>query len=232
MLLQYVLSFRKQFIWCAYWVGLGILSSVGLGTGLHTFVLYLVSILIRCKVYQYFLQAIPLCGSDLIKSGASQGICFSSWKKSSNYYEQGLHSYWYSTSCCLCATGAGARHPQSSQMWGTRWSQRSIYRIHFFNLQLYPYILLGYAQISPSPVCNTPSTECSMHLYFICLCLGFLFKSHITLHYVVISLTCLNSFDLFLIARVRILLLLRWLLLNACLWTFQSLLIPMSKLLA
>lgn len=37
----YVLSFRKQFIWCAYWVGLGILSSVGLGTGLHTFVLYL-----------------------------------------------------------------------------------------------------------------------------------------------------------------------------------------------
>lgn len=25
-----------------YWVGLGFLSSVGLGTGLHTFVLYLV----------------------------------------------------------------------------------------------------------------------------------------------------------------------------------------------
>uniref|UniRef100_H2YI53 Vacuole membrane protein 1 n=1 Tax=Ciona savignyi TaxID=51511 RepID=H2YI53_CIOSA len=27
--------------WCGYWVGLGILSSVGLGTGLHTFLLYL-----------------------------------------------------------------------------------------------------------------------------------------------------------------------------------------------
>lgn len=27
-----------------YWLGLGILSSVGLGTGLHTFVLYLVSV--------------------------------------------------------------------------------------------------------------------------------------------------------------------------------------------
>lgn len=27
--------------WCLYWVGLGILSSVGLGTGLHTFLLYL-----------------------------------------------------------------------------------------------------------------------------------------------------------------------------------------------
>lgn len=37
----YVRSFRKQFLWCTYWVGLGILSSVGLGTGLHTFLLYL-----------------------------------------------------------------------------------------------------------------------------------------------------------------------------------------------
>lgn len=27
--------------WCGWWVGLGILSSVGLGTGLHTFLLYL-----------------------------------------------------------------------------------------------------------------------------------------------------------------------------------------------
>ncbi|XP_028143679.1 vacuole membrane protein 1 isoform X1 [Diabrotica virgifera virgifera] len=31
----------KQLLWCSYWVGLGILSSVGLGTGLHTFLLYL-----------------------------------------------------------------------------------------------------------------------------------------------------------------------------------------------
>jgi hypothetical protein len=28
-------------LWCGWWVGLGILSSVGLGTGLHTFLLYL-----------------------------------------------------------------------------------------------------------------------------------------------------------------------------------------------
>ncbi|GFO15119.1 vacuole membrane protein 1 [Plakobranchus ocellatus] len=34
-------SVEKKFLWCAYWVGLGILSSVGLGTGLHTFLLYL-----------------------------------------------------------------------------------------------------------------------------------------------------------------------------------------------
>lgn len=39
---QYVEYLEKKFLWCAYWVGLGILSSVGLGTGLHTFLLYLV----------------------------------------------------------------------------------------------------------------------------------------------------------------------------------------------
>uniref|UniRef100_A0A8D2L2A1 Vacuole membrane protein 1 n=1 Tax=Varanus komodoensis TaxID=61221 RepID=A0A8D2L2A1_VARKO len=38
---QYVLYMEKKLLWCAYWVGLGILSSVGLGTGLHTFLLYL-----------------------------------------------------------------------------------------------------------------------------------------------------------------------------------------------
>uniref|UniRef100_A0A8C3L2R4 Vacuole membrane protein 1 n=1 Tax=Chrysolophus pictus TaxID=9089 RepID=A0A8C3L2R4_CHRPC len=41
---QYVRYMEKKFFWCAYWVGLGILSSVGLGTGLHTFLLYLVSV--------------------------------------------------------------------------------------------------------------------------------------------------------------------------------------------
>lgn len=40
--LKYVAYLEKRFLWCAYWVGLGILSSVGLGTGLHTFLLYLV----------------------------------------------------------------------------------------------------------------------------------------------------------------------------------------------
>ncbi|KAL8580976.1 Vacuolar membrane protease [Nucella lapillus] len=32
---------ESKLLWCGYWVGLGILSSVGLGTGLHTFLLYL-----------------------------------------------------------------------------------------------------------------------------------------------------------------------------------------------
>jgi hypothetical protein len=41
--LQYVKFIEKYVLWCSYWIGLGILSSVGLGTGLHTFLLYLVS---------------------------------------------------------------------------------------------------------------------------------------------------------------------------------------------
>ncbi|XP_032354276.1 vacuole membrane protein 1 isoform X2 [Camelus ferus] len=38
---KYVQRIEKQFLLYAYWIGLGILSSVGLGTGLHTFLLYL-----------------------------------------------------------------------------------------------------------------------------------------------------------------------------------------------
>ncbi|CAB4066953.1 VMP1 [Lepeophtheirus salmonis] len=38
---QYVQSYEKYILWCIWWVGLGVLSSVGLGTGLHTFILYL-----------------------------------------------------------------------------------------------------------------------------------------------------------------------------------------------
>lgn len=36
-----LLYLRKKFIWCCYWMGLGVASSIGLGTGLHTFLLYL-----------------------------------------------------------------------------------------------------------------------------------------------------------------------------------------------
>ncbi|KAK7479955.1 hypothetical protein BaRGS_00028782 [Batillaria attramentaria] len=36
-----IAAVQKRLLWYAYWVGLGILSSVGLGTGLHTFLLYL-----------------------------------------------------------------------------------------------------------------------------------------------------------------------------------------------
>lgn len=39
--LQYVENVEKKVFWCLYWLGLGVLSSIGLGSGLHTFVLYL-----------------------------------------------------------------------------------------------------------------------------------------------------------------------------------------------
>uniref|UniRef100_A0A8C4PX89 Vacuole membrane protein 1 n=1 Tax=Eptatretus burgeri TaxID=7764 RepID=A0A8C4PX89_EPTBU len=38
---EYVRHVEKKVLWCIYWLGLGILSSFGLGTGLHTFLLYL-----------------------------------------------------------------------------------------------------------------------------------------------------------------------------------------------
>ncbi|XP_019848781.1 PREDICTED: vacuole membrane protein 1-like [Amphimedon queenslandica] len=38
---EFVRKVEWQLLWCGYWIGLGILSSVGLGTGLHTFLLYL-----------------------------------------------------------------------------------------------------------------------------------------------------------------------------------------------
>ncbi|XP_029036899.1 vacuole membrane protein 1-like isoform X1 [Osmia bicornis bicornis] len=38
---QVLRAWETKIIWWLYWIGLGVLSSVGLGTGLHTFVLYL-----------------------------------------------------------------------------------------------------------------------------------------------------------------------------------------------
>ena len=51
---QVVASIEKLLLWCGYWIGLGILSSVGLGTGLHTFLLYLVSYMYICTVHIQF----------------------------------------------------------------------------------------------------------------------------------------------------------------------------------
>ena len=41
LIFKYVEIIDEKVIWCSYWVFLGILSSIGLGSGLHTFVLYL-----------------------------------------------------------------------------------------------------------------------------------------------------------------------------------------------
>lgn len=39
---EHIRVVEKHLVWCLYWVGLGVLSSVGFGTGLHTFLIYLV----------------------------------------------------------------------------------------------------------------------------------------------------------------------------------------------
>lgn len=47
--MQGIGTLQKTLLWWGYWVGLGILSSVGLGTGLHTFLLYLVRFIDFCN---------------------------------------------------------------------------------------------------------------------------------------------------------------------------------------
>ena len=44
----------------AYWILLGIASSVGLGTGLHTFVLYLGPHIAKITLYSYECNDIPV----------------------------------------------------------------------------------------------------------------------------------------------------------------------------
>nr|XP_046267783.1 vacuole membrane protein 1-like isoform X5 [Scatophagus argus] len=62
---KYVRYMEKKTLWCAYWIGLGILSSVGLGTGLHTFLLYLGAGTAIGELPPYFMaRAARLSGTD------------------------------------------------------------------------------------------------------------------------------------------------------------------------
>lgn len=45
-------------VWYGWWVGLGIASSVGLGTGLHTFVLFLAPLIVQTTVTAYACQSL------------------------------------------------------------------------------------------------------------------------------------------------------------------------------
>ncbi|XP_070549706.1 vacuole membrane protein 1-like [Ptychodera flava] len=70
---RYVTSIRKQFLWCAYWVGLGILSSVGLGTGLHTFLLYLGPHIASCYTGRFECMSVNF-QSPIIQMGVRLGV--------------------------------------------------------------------------------------------------------------------------------------------------------------
>jgi hypothetical protein len=49
---------RKKVLWCLYWLGLGVASSIGLGTGLHTFILYLGPFIAEVTLAAYECQSL------------------------------------------------------------------------------------------------------------------------------------------------------------------------------
>jgi membrane protein YqaA with SNARE-associated domain len=53
-----LLHLRKKFLWSMYWMGLGIASSIGLGTGLHTFLLYLGPFIAEVTLAAYECQSL------------------------------------------------------------------------------------------------------------------------------------------------------------------------------
>ena len=66
--LPYVTALYQRILWYAWWVLLGVLSSVGLGTGLHTFILYLVGtfwIISFCLYFQLLIRLLCLSLSPL-----------------------------------------------------------------------------------------------------------------------------------------------------------------------
>ncbi|RMZ99924.1 vacuole membrane 1 [Brachionus plicatilis] len=56
--LPVLIYLRKKFLWCMYWVGLGVASSIGLGTGLHTFLLYLGPFIAQVTLAAYECQSL------------------------------------------------------------------------------------------------------------------------------------------------------------------------------
>uniref|UniRef100_A0AC34FXL1 Vacuole membrane protein 1 n=1 Tax=Panagrolaimus sp. ES5 TaxID=591445 RepID=A0AC34FXL1_9BILA len=50
---RYIQPLEKKVLWWLYWIGLGVLSSIGLGSGLHTFVLYLAPHIARVTLAAY-----------------------------------------------------------------------------------------------------------------------------------------------------------------------------------
>ena len=56
----YIQEFDSIAYFCGYWILLGIASSIGLGTGLHTFVLYLGPYIANVALAAYKCQAAPV----------------------------------------------------------------------------------------------------------------------------------------------------------------------------
>lgn len=93
---QYFVLLKQQLFFCGYWVGLGVLSSVGLGTGLHTFILYLVRFFVNCPsspftfayvIIQYFTLFVLLIEFSVIE-GISMALlsCMAFFINNSYYF--------------------------------------------------------------------------------------------------------------------------------------------------
>lgn len=78
-----VAAVQKKLLWYAYWVGLGILSSVGLGTGLHTFLLYLGPHIASVTMAAYECQSVefpePPYPNEVICPDKESGAAMSMW---------------------------------------------------------------------------------------------------------------------------------------------------------
>lgn len=57
---KHTAEINQLLLFCGFWLGLGVLSSIGLGTGLHTFVLYLAPKAIQFVMASYECDAIAL----------------------------------------------------------------------------------------------------------------------------------------------------------------------------
>lgn len=86
---QYLKKFENNVFWCAYWIGLGVLSSIGLGTGLHTFLLYLGPHIASVTLAAYECQSVDFPEPpypDSIQCPIEEGLSgemgfFSIWQK-------------------------------------------------------------------------------------------------------------------------------------------------------
>jgi len=75
----FIQNSEKQFLWGCYWIWLGILSSVGLGTGLHTFLLFLGPFIAKVTLAAYECNSTNfkeppypdevICSDDITDSG-------------------------------------------------------------------------------------------------------------------------------------------------------------------
>lgn len=74
----------KKILWYLWWIGLGILSSVGFGTGLHTFVLYLGPFIVQVTLAAYECNSLDfpsppypedvICPEDSTSSGTTINV--------------------------------------------------------------------------------------------------------------------------------------------------------------